>query len=39
MQPANEDEFFAETVGDWVFGILVAIGSVTVMVVALAVTL
>jgi hypothetical protein len=39
MRPANEDEFFSETVGDWVFGILVSVGAVAAFVVALAVTL
>jgi hypothetical protein len=39
MRPANEDEFFSETVGDWFFSILVSIGAVTALLVALAVTL
>ena len=39
MLPANDDEFFAETVGELIFGILVSVGAVTAFVVALAVTL
>jgi hypothetical protein len=39
LQPANEDEFCAETVGDWFFSILVSIGAVSALLIALAVTL
>ena len=39
MRPANDDEFFAETIGEWVFSILVSVGAVTAFVIALAISL
>ena len=39
MQPANDDNYYLETISDCFFNILVTIGATTMFVIALAVTL
>jgi hypothetical protein len=39
MQPANDTEYEQHTFSDWLFSLLVAVGAVSALVIALAVTL
>lgn len=39
MKPANEDEFYAESVADWIFTFFVALGALSAFFIAVGVTL
>jgi hypothetical protein len=39
MKPANEDEFYAESMSDWIFTWFVAMGALSAFFIALGVSL